>query len=71
MYKSIYAKAGLNARIALTCHNFEPQGKDSMEALMSCGLQFKAPLHKDHFQDNSKADKINVLKVRAVNKLAI
>ncbi|KAG0611259.1 hypothetical protein M758_7G127100 [Ceratodon purpureus] len=62
LYKSIYSKMGLNAKIALTCHNFEPQGKDSMEALLSCGLQFKAPLHKDHFQDNIKADKINVLK---------
>lgn len=62
MYKFIYANAGLRAKIALTCHNFEPQGKESMEALMSCGIQFKAPLHKDHFQDNILADKINVLK---------
>lgn len=62
MYKSIYANAGLSAKIAFTCHNFEPQGKASMEALMSSGLQFKAPLHQDDFQDNLVADKINILK---------
>lgn len=62
LYKSHYAALGLSAKLAFTCHNFEPQGKDSMEALESCGIQFKAPLHKDDFQDNIKADQINVLK---------
>lgn len=62
--KSHYAALGLSAKLAFTCHNFEPQGKGSMEALESCGIQFKAPLHKDDFQDNIKADKINILKVR-------
>lgn len=64
LYKSVYSKTGLSAKIALTCHNFEPQGKGSMEELLSCGLQFKAPLHKDDFQDNLLPDKINILKVR-------
>ena len=64
LYKSHYAGLGLNAKLAFTCHNFEPQGKESMEALESCGIQFKAPLHKDDFQDNIAADQINVLKVR-------
>ncbi|XP_024384226.1 probable starch synthase 4, chloroplastic/amyloplastic [Physcomitrium patens] len=60
--KSIYSSAGLTSKLAFTCHNFEPQGKESMEALTSCGLQFQAPLHTDHFQDNISADRINVLK---------
>lgn len=64
LYKSHYAALGLSAKLAFTCHNFEPQGKDSMEALESCGIQFNGPLHKDDFQDNIKADQINVLKVR-------
>jgi len=64
LYKSHYAALGLNAKLAFTCHNFEPQGKASMDDLESCGIQLKAPLHKDDFQDNIKADKINVLKVR-------
>jgi ADP-glucose type glycogen/starch synthase len=62
LYKSHYAGLGLNAKLAFTCHNFEPQGKESMEALELCGIQFKAPLHKDDFQDNIAADQINVLK---------
>lgn len=64
LYRSHYANLGLNAKLAFTCHNFEPQGKESMEALEACGVQFKAPLHKDDFQDNIAADQINVLKVR-------
>lgn len=64
LYKSHYAALGLNAKLAFTCHNFEPQGKNTVEALESCGIQFKAPLHKDDFQDHLAADKINVLKVR-------
>jgi ADP-glucose type glycogen/starch synthase len=62
LYKSHYAPLGLSAKLAFTCHNFEPQGDGSMEALESCGIQFNAPLHKDDFQDNIRADKINILK---------
>lgn len=63
LYKSIYAKSDrFNVKIAYTCHNFEPQGKCSMENLLACGLQMKLPLLKEHFQDNISPDKINLLK---------
>ena len=64
-YRSIYAELGLNSKIAFTCHNFEPQGKNSMEALVACGIKFTAPLHKNDFQDDVLPDQINVLKVRS------
>lgn len=61
-YRSIYAELGLNSKIAFTCHNFEPQGKNSLEALVACGIRFTAPLHKNDFQDDVLPDQINVLK---------
>lgn len=67
LYRSIYAELGLNSKIAFTCHNFEPQGKNSMEALVACGIRFTAPLHKSNFQDDVSPDQINVLKVRFSN----
>lgn len=64
LYKTHYAALGLNAKLAFTCHNFEPQGRDSMESLDACGIEFKGPVQLDDFQDNICADQINVLKVR-------
>lgn len=64
-YRSIYAELGLNSKIAFTCHNFESQGKNSLEALVACGIRFTAPLHKNDFQDDVLPDQINVMKVRS------
>ena len=63
LYRSLHAGLGFNSRIAFTCHNIESQGKGSKEALEACGVQFKEPLNKEHFQDNVSPDKINIMKV--------
>ncbi|MCO5592626.1 hypothetical protein L7F22_046629 [Adiantum nelumboides] len=63
LYWDVYVAQGLDsARIAFTCHNFEYQGTDSPDALVSCGLDPQRLHRPDRMQDNFVHNRINLLK---------